>query len=613
MSFNKQKDIYEIAKEWLRLDKNPETREVIEQLCVKKDESMLETLLRNPISFGTAGLRAKMEAGFSRMNDLTIIQASQGLCRYVLEKIPNATNKGIVIGYDHRYNSERFAKLTAAAFIHKKFKVYLYKSLVHTPMVPYGIQHFKAACGVMITASHNPKQDNGYKVYWSNGCQIVEPHDAGISKHISLNQEPWTWDVSLCDSSFCSNPYDALSESYFKKISSLVSSDILKNFEPQSLPKFVYTPLHGVGGPVALKAFESIKYPSDNIFSVPQQFKCDPDFPTVKFPNPEEKGALNLAISYAEEIGANIILANDPDADRFAASEKQPDGRWHQFTGNQLGSLLAYQVWMKHRNNGSKIGMLASAVSSKMLQSMGKIEGFHFEETLTGFKWLGNRAIQLKEQENIDIIFAYEEAIGFMSENIVKDKDGVSAMLIFAELATQLKSRSCSIFQFLIELYKKYGIFVESNSYFISNDPAVTEKLFNQIRYGQVGGSTLSFPEKIGSYRVTRIRDLTIGYDNGSTLPNNIPELPVSASSQMITFKLEDDNGLTIDLTLRTSGTEPKIKYYSELHKASSSESNISTDHIEKEIHKLRAYLQNAVKDILEVLLCPSKYNLIAA
>lgn len=200
------------------------------------------------------------------MNDLTVIQASQGLCMYVLEQIHSAQEMGIVIGFDHRYNSERFAKLTAAVFLQKGVKVYLYRQLVHTPMVPFGIHNLKAACGVMITASHNPKQDNGFKVYWENACQIVEPHDAGIAHHITLNQEPWTWDVAFCDKSdLCSDPHSAMWEKYFTSIGSLSQGPL------QAPPKFVYTPMHGVGGPAASNAFNIFDVPSDCFIPVPQQ------------------------------------------------------------------------------------------------------------------------------------------------------------------------------------------------------------------------------------------------------------------------------------------------------------------------------------------------------
>ncbi|KAJ9081484.1 hypothetical protein DSO57_1014031 [Entomophthora muscae] len=599
---------FELAKEWLRLDKNPTTREAIQSLVDSQDEKKLEELLCIPLTFGTAGLRAKMEAGFSRMNDLTVIQASQGLCNYVLEQLPSAQEKGIVVGYDHRFNSERFARLTSAVFLHKGFKVYLYRQLVHTPMVPFGIKKLNAACGVMITASHNPKQDNGFKVYWENACQIVEPHDAGIAHHITLNQEPWTWDVDLCDfSELCSNPHSPLWVEYFTSIGKL-SHSILS-----APPKFVYTPMHGVGGPAASNAFKVFGLPKDCFIPVPLQMECDPEFPTVKFPNPEEKGALDLAMEHAEQCGATFVLANDPDADRFAAAEQLPSGKWYQFTGNQLGTLLAHHIWKQHSSKGIACGMLASAVSSKMLQSMGSKEGFHFEETLTGFKWLGNRAITLENNQTVKIIFAYEEAIGFMVEDIVRDKDGISAMMTFVELASQLSENSLSVYQHLLSLYARYGLYVNANSYYICHDPKITAALFHSIRYGQEGNSTLNFPTSIGPYKVLRVRDLTIGYDSASKLPNHAPDLPVSLGTQMITFQLSCPDGLPLEITIRTSGTEPKIKYYSELSQPCSSlETSATPEQVEHQLIQLQSRLQLAVAEILEELLHPSQYGLVA-
>lgn len=196
---------------------------------------------------------------------------------------------------------------------------------------------------------------------------------------------------------------------------------------------------------------------------------------------------MDLAISCAEEAEATFVLGNDPDADRFSAAERQPNGHWVKFTGNQLGSILACQVWSKYKNTtSSKFGMLASAVSSKMLQAIGKKEGFHFEETLTGFKWLGNQAIKLESKNDMKIIFAYEEAIGFMIGDVVRDKDGITAMMTFVELATKLAQNGQTVYQHLLELYKQYGIFVDCNSYYICHDPSITESLFRSIRYGEV-------------------------------------------------------------------------------------------------------------------------------
>jgi len=275
------------------------------------------------MEFGTAGLRAAMGAGYARMNDLTVIQASQGLATYMLSTLgEQAKEMGVVIGHDHRdcngQNSDNFARLTAAAFLHAGFKVWWYPGLVHTPMVPFCVREKKAAGGVMITASHNPKQDNGYKVYWANGTQIIPPHDAGIKKCIEENLTPWSWDLKAIESSRCVD-VDDMHDAYFAKLKQLSKYASDNSVTPL---KFVYTAMHGVGHPAAVKSFSQFSLPP--FVPTAAQVAPDPTFPTVAYPNPEEgKGALKLAMDTAEAAGATVILANDPDADRLAVAERQ--------------------------------------------------------------------------------------------------------------------------------------------------------------------------------------------------------------------------------------------------------------------------------------------------
>ncbi|KAI8075213.1 hypothetical protein BC940DRAFT_230269 [Gongronella butleri] len=509
-----------------------------------------------------------MEAGFSRMNDLTVLQASQGLAMYVEQHVANAKSRGVVVGHDHRHHSLNFAKLTAAAFLKRGFKVWYYQDLVHTPLVPYTIKKLKAAAGVMITASHNPKDDNGYKVYWENACQIIPPHDEGIAASIEANLEPWAWDYDLVGTSDLSaDPAkEGVIDAYFEELAAL-STHTADN--AQTNLRFVYTAMHGVGTPFAQRAFEAFKLPP--FVLVNEQIQPDPDFPTVAFPNPEEgKGSLSLAMKTAEQHNIPLILANDPDADRLAIAERQPSGEWVILSGNQIGAILgaaSFQNAVREQGKDpKKLAMVASTVSSKFLERMGEVEGFRFEESLTGFKWIGNRSMQL-EQEGYDVIFAFEEAIGFTCGHIVKDKDGISALAYFSEWAVQLYKQGLTAYHYLEALYDKYGYFVSDNSYFICNDKALIQAIFKRIRFGDnpVSSSTsgygydLAYPATIGGYKVVGIRDLTIGYD--STTVDHQPTLPVSSLSEMITFRLENNTVFTI----RTSGTEPKIKYYSEL------------------------------------------------
>jgi len=566
----------ELAEEWLCLDKDEATRDEIYKLLVRGDDVELEKRLRTRIAFGTAGLRGPMQAGFSCMNSLTVIQASQGLAAYLLKNEKDVKGRGIVIGRDARHNSEKFAKLTAAAFVAKGIRVWWYENPTHTPLVPFGVCELNAAAGVMITASHNPAQDNGYKVYWSNGCQIIPPHDAGIAAAILEHLEPATWDTSVVDEDclLVEGALGLVRDAYFRAVQAAAHPEGTSVPKPSSL-KFVYTPMHGVGLPYMKQAVQDLGL-SDKMIVVDSQAEPDPDFPTVKFPNPEEKGALSLAVQTADTSSVSLILASDPDADRLAVAEKV-SGTWHQFTGNQLGILLASYLLETYPSSKPKrnLAMLASTVSSHMLVSLATKSGFRFAETLTGFKWLGNVALDL-ENEGFDVAFAFEEALGYMIPSVVHDKDSISTAVIFLMAAGHWSSQNLTPYAKLEKLYQKLGYFEDANTYLISPSPAVADAIFEAIR-----ALGKPYPQKLGKRKILHWRDLTVGYD--STTPNHVPKLPVSKDSQMISCDV--DGG--VRFTVRSSGTEPKIKLYIECHASSR----------EKARHGAEMVLQDLLKE----------------
>ncbi|SMQ52038.1 unnamed protein product [Zymoseptoria tritici ST99CH_3D7] len=539
-----------LAQRWLEQDKDETTRAEIEDLLSKNDTQELESRLRKRIAFGTAGLRSSMKAGFAHMNSLTVLQASQGLADYILLQHPATppSQLSIAIGYDARYNSEKFARLAAAAFLTAGLSVLWCGQIVHTPCVPFAVNHYHAAAGVMVTASHNPKNDNGYKVYWSNGSQIIPPHDSGIAASIDAITQISTWDTSLVDTHpSVQRIYPEASELYISRVRELVSplpSDL------QTIP-FTYTAMHGVGLPWMRKV-ASLLHLSDSMHEVAAQCHPDPEFPTVPFPNPEEAGALALAMREADANGTPLILANDPDADRFSAAQKLESGEWIQFTGNQLGILFASFVLESYTGDRSKLAMLASTVSSRMLSSLASQEGVHYTETLTGFKWLGNVAQTLATQ-GLEPVFAFEEAIGYMFPSVVWDKDGVAAAAVFLTACRAWEKEGLTPWEKLQQLCERYGHFVDANTYLISPSPDVTGKVFDDIRVLNSG----SRPEMLGQRLILRWRDLTTGYDSGTA--DHVPLLPVDASAQMITCELEG-----VVFTVRGSGTEPKIKLYIE-------------------------------------------------
>ncbi|KAH8416179.1 hypothetical protein KR222_010112, partial [Zaprionus bogoriensis] len=530
----------------------------------------LQARLCKRITFGTAGLRGAMRAGFDSMNDLVVVQTAQGLCEYIKAQHPDEQawqQRGIVIGYDARHRSKRFAELTAIVFTQNNFRVLLYKVFVATPIVPYTILKQHCLAGVQVTASHNPKQDNGYKVYWSNGAQIISPHDAGIQESILKNLQPrsdyWSVDeATLWQHKLLSDPYDSVVPCYYEELQQTISpADLAANAECSV--SFAYTAMHGVGFPYVQQAFSCAKLPP--VVPVVQQVEPDPEFPTTPMPNPEEgKESLDLAIKTATEKNCDIILANDPDADRLAVAERSASGKYKLFNGNELGALLGWWVQRSHKqlepeSDPGQWVMIASTVSSKILKSMAAVEGFKFIETLTGFKWMGNEAIK-EMAAGRKVLFAYEEAIGYMVSTNVLDKDGVSAAAHVATMARHLYEQGLTLQQKLHEIYETYGYHTSICSYVICHDQAIIDKVFRRLR-SYDNGQEQTYPSGIldNEFEIEHVRDLTTGYD--SSTADGRATLPVSASSHMITFTFR--NGVVV--TLRTSGTEPKLKYYAEM------------------------------------------------
>lgn len=584
--------------EWLGWDFHEPTIEEIKKLVEQEDEGELQARFSGRIKFGTAGLRGKMQAGPAFMNHLTVTQASQGLVKTiksVYEKESPDVQLAVCIGRDGRHNSEQFALLAASAFLSNNIPVYLFEGVVPTPLVAFCVKHLNLAAGVMVTASHNPKDDNGYKVYWQKGSQIVSPVDSQIAKSIEENLKPWdsiTTDLSKftsADSSLLRNPLPEVADAYYKEIKEKCC--FYPELNAASKSKIVYTAMHGVGKEWIRRVMETFSHPPN--LEVSEQIDPDPNFSTVAFPNPEEgKGALKLAMEKAKAEGARLIVANDPDADRFAAAELLPGGDWKIFTGNELGTLFAHWLWTTHKERNPEVDpstcvFLNTTVSSKMMKAIADKEGIEYEETLTGFKWLGTLA-QQKISEGKTPLLCYEEAIGFLIKDICFDKDGVSATGVFIEMYHYLQEKlSRSLVEHLEEIYKEYGYYATNNRYFFCYDPQKMAEIFNRIRsLGDDG----KFSYKCGRFEIAGIRDLTIGYDDNQ--PDKKPILYVSSSSQMITFYFK--NGAVC--TLRGSGTEPKLKYYCEMYGADKEET-------QKELNEL-------VNCVIQEYLQPEKNNL---
>ncbi|TDG49369.1 hypothetical protein AWZ03_004237 [Drosophila navojoa] len=568
MPLSGDKELDSQIKKWVKWDRNQDTLSQIMEAVRNEDWDTLRCRLCRRIDFGTAGLRAVMRAGFDSMNELVVIQTSQGLCAYIKEQCPDEAEwaeRGVVIGFDGRYNSQRFAELTTIVFLSNNFRVFQFKRMVGTPFVPYTVMRMHSLAGVMITASHNPKQENGYKVYWSNGAQIIPPHDEGIQNAIMENLQPHpdSWDETLlCGNDLLSDPYNNVLPPYYDALKKEISCPLMEANGRCPLT-FTYTPMHGVGYAYVKLAFSKINLKA--VIPVMQQVAPDPEFPTAPSPNPEDPKTLCLAIERANEKKTEIILANDPDADRLVVAELDETKNFKVFTGNEMGALLGWWALENYKINEenpdiANCVMISSTVSSKLLKSMAQVEGFTHHETLTGFKWIGNKAIE-EQNAGKKVLFGFEEAVGYMISTSVVDKDGIRAAAHVATMACYLRCKKCMTMQEkLRDLYEMYGFHATVGSYVMCTDSGLTKRIFDRLRTFEDGQEN-TYPTNIldGEYEVESVRDLTTGYD--SSTPDKKPVLPVSESSQMITFVFK--NGM--EVTLRTSGTEPKIKYYAEM------------------------------------------------
>nr|CDJ80740.1 Alpha-D-phosphohexomutase domain containing protein [Haemonchus contortus] len=596
MAPEQYKDLMNKVNAWLAADKCKRTNDEIAALAKAQDFDALAARMYGRLKFGTAGIRARMEGGFARLNEMTILIITHGFAKYLLNVFQGQQLTGVAIGYDARHNSRRFAVLAANVFLRNGIPVHFFSEECPTPVVSWATVKLGCNAGLIITASHNPKEDNGYKAYWNNGAQIIDPHDTEIMKLAEAAPFPLPneyWDTADMMKNPLFRSADTVIDPYFEIEKK--SLNFYRQINASTPLKFTYSAFHGVGHRYAKRMFSEFGFKDDHFISVPEQQEPNPDFPTVPFPNPEE-GASVLALSFktADANGSTVVIANDPDADRVQLAEKNASGGWRVFTGNEMGALLSWWIWVNwsqiHSNvPKSDIYVLNSAVSSQMIRTIAEKEGFKSDVTLTGFKWMGNKADELRKKGK-HVILAWEESIGFMPGHTM-DKDGLSSAAMFAEMAAWLHTQKQTLQDRLFFLYFKYGYHLVRSTYWFTPSPDVTASLFNSLR------SDLKYPETIGPHKVKSVRDLTTGYDNSQ--PDNKAVLPISTTSEMITFTLE--NGSVV--TLRASGTEPKIKYYIELKTAPGKK--------ESDLVEVNADLMKLENAVVETLLRPQQFGLV--
>jgi phosphomannomutase len=504
------------------------------------------------LEFGTAGLRGLLGGGESRMNRAVVRKTTLGLGAYLLKEAPEHTSKGgVVIGYDGRILGRELAEDTASVLAALGIPAQVTPRPCSTPLLAFAVKDLGAAAGVMVTASHNPPQYNGYKVYWGNGAQIIPPHDVGIAKEIAATPDADEVPLTAYATALASGAVKLFGDDVERRYLDAVRGLWVHEGGDRSMA-ISYTPMHGTGNRVARMAFAEAGF--TNVTTVPLQAEPDGAFPTVAFPNPEEKGALDLAYANADRIGANLVIANDPDVDRLALAVRDPSGKFVQLTGNQVGALLGHYVLTEGKDAGtSGRVVLASLVSSPMLGVIARALGVYYEETLTGFKWIANRAMDLERTEGMRFVFGFEEALGYTVGDNVRDKDGISAAVIAAELAARRASEGKTLLDEMEMLSRRYGLFVSGQkSITLPGTEGVAQigEIMRKLRAAP--------PTKIGSLAVVSTSDYQAQTRIAASGGEEKLALP---PSNVLAYELEGGSRIIA----RPSGTEPKIKFYFDL------------------------------------------------
>jgi phosphomannomutase len=531
------------TQRWIADDPDPATRAELFALLAQPDPAKTDLADRfaGPLAFGTAGLRGVLGAGPNRMNRAVVARATWGLARELLASVPNAAERGVVVGGDARRMSREFVEDVAAILAGAGLPVVLFGDPVPTPLVGFTVKRLRAAAGVVITASHNPPEYNGYKVYWENAAQIVPPVDARIAAAIERAPSARVvvrpaLDVLREQGRVTDAPSDS-EAAYLAGVAALaVHPD-----EGQRDLHIVYTPLHGVGDAVVRRALAAARF--TRVESVPEQQKPDGAFPTVAFPNPEEPGSMDRAVALARAGEADLILANDPDVDRLAVAVRE-GGDYRQLTGNELGVLLGHYLLTEKPVTRPR-AVLASIVSSPLLGRIAADLGVRYEETLTGFKWIAARAIAL-EREGFEFVFGYEEALGYCVGSVVFDKDGISAALLAAEIAAVLKQRGETIGGALEAIARRWGVFTSAQVSLTRKGAAGVAAI-----RAMMAGLRASPPRQLAGDPVVGVIDYQAG----------VRDLP---RSDVIALEL----GSGSRVVARPSGTEPKAKFYFDVRAA---------------------------------------------
>ncbi len=542
------------------------------------DENEIKERFYKDLEFGTAGLRGIMGAGTNRINKYIIRRSTQGLANYI--KKQSAADKKVAIAFDSRNGSKEFAFEAALTLCANGIKTYIFKELKPTPMLSFAIRHLNCIAGINITASHNPPEYNGYKVYWRDGAQITPPHDSGIMNEVqSINDFSTllTMDKSHAEAKGLLNIIDdSLDDAYIAELKKQIKHmDAVKN--QASNIKIVYSPLHGTGNIPVRRVLKELGF--TNVFVVKEQELPDGHFPTVSYPNPEADEAFDLGLKLAEEIDADIVLATDPDADRLGIRVKDKNGEFHTLTGNMSGCLLAEYEIAGQKEMGllsEKSALIKSIVSSNMANAIAKEYNIKLVEVLTGFKYIGQKMTEYEEKGNGSYAFGFEESYGCLIGTYARDKDAVVAGMALCEAACYYKERGMTLWDAMLSLYEKYGYYLEDTISLTMQGASGIEKIQSIMK-----GLRDKEIRQIGRYKVLNIKDyksdVLIDYENNLRSDTGLP------TSDVIYYQLEDNSWVCA----RPSGTEPKLKLYVGVRGKNEVEMNENMNYLKAEVRAI--------------------------
>jgi len=535
------------AKQWLKAGYDRQTQNRVRKL-MQKDSKLLIDAFYKDLEFGTGGLRGKMDVGTNRMNKYTVGLASQGLANY-LKRISKGAKAKVAIAYDTRKNSRYFAEISADVLSANGIKVYLFEDFRPLPELSFAVRHLKCSCGIIITASHNPKEYNGYKVFWDDGGQIISPHDKKITAEIQK--------ISIEGIRFDGNKKlietigSRMDREYLKNVRSLsLSKEIIKK---QKALKIVYSPIHGTGLNLVPRALDL--YGFKNVFHVPEQEITDGNFSTVKSPNPEEVSTFKPAIRKAREVDADIIIVTDPDADRAALAVKKKKGDYIVLNGNQAATILIYYLLNRMDEKKCLKGgeyVVKTIVTTEILQRIARAHSVKCHDVLIGFKWIGD--VIKRAGAGKKFIAGAEESIGFLAGDFVRDKDGIVTCALFAEAAAWAASKNKTLYELLIDIYVQHGFYKTRMFYIVKEGLTGEQEIKNMMTaYRKMLSGSIADADiiAVNDYLSKKSNNLVARTEKKIMLPQ----------SNIIQYFLDDQSKITV----RPSGTEPKIKYYFEV------------------------------------------------